>query len=164
MSRNGFGPATALLLDSHVSADSFRSALANDSLLGFLALLVLLLAAVLIVVIRLPPYQSAPPAEDRQDDADSAESLPLSAYPQLPVPGSAAAPLNSAAAPSGPARLAGSGRSAIPVRVPSQPGQRGYAARHAPGHGPGPEQDTVSLPKVSGSPPWGPAPKPPGMR
>jgi hypothetical protein len=164
MSRNGFGSAIALVLGSHVSGDSFRSTLANDSLLGFLALLVLLLAAVLIVVIRLPPYQGPPPAADSQDETASAEGMPVSSYPELTVTGSASAPLAYAPAPSGSGRLAGSGRSAIPIRVPSQPGQRGYAARHAPSHGPGSEQDTVSLPKVSGSPPWGPAPKPPGMR
>src|SRR5712691_7677188 len=41
-----------------------------------------------------------------------------------------------------------------------RPGQTGYRARHGPGHQPG----TDDPPKVTGSPPWGPAPRPPGLR
>jgi hypothetical protein len=39
-----------------------------------------------------------------------------------------------------------------------QPGNGGYAARHATVAVP-----VITPPKVSGGPPWGPAPKPPGV-
>lgn len=55
-------------------------------------------------------------------------------------------------------------RPVAPVALPrraGQPSHRSYVARHVPG--PLTEQGRHERPKVSGGPPWGPVPRPPGV-
>ena len=49
----------------------------------------------------------------------------------------------------------------LPAGSVGQRGGAGYAPRHADALEP--EQKVVQRPEVSGGPPWGPAPKPPGL-
>ncbi len=120
-----------------------RSALVDDGVPAFLVLVVLLLAISLVAVIRLPRW-AGPSDDDTHDE------------PGHPPPKNARhtragtrPPETQAGAPSGP--------------PPSATGQSGESdpARHVTGpvHGRG----TVAAPKVSGSPPWEPARKPPGQ-
>jgi hypothetical protein len=153
-----------------------RAAMINDGIQAFLLLLVLLLLMSLFAVIRLPRW--AGPA-----DGDGRPAAPLPARPAPPAPRHALPghawpapvwPVPAWPVPAG-SRPAGTQSGAtpalsFPVRQPS--GQPDPAARPgvdpatypaprpAAGHVPG--RATVRSPKVSGSPPWGPAPRPPG--
>ena len=123
------------------SAPGERAALANDSLVGFLAFLALLLVLALIAIVRLEPPERQPAAEDAAPAAGPAFRAPVLPPPALGQRPAAAVPL--------------------PVRTPGQSDQRGYAARHAPGTAP--DQRIAERPRVSGGPPWGPAPRPPDV-
>jgi hypothetical protein len=129
-----------------------RAALGTDGIPFLLGLLVLLLVAMLVAVIRLPPWAGPEPDEDDQPGRPAAPARPAPAAPArapraVRLPGE---PAGAIFPPSPPADAAG------------QPDQTGYTPRHAPGLGPG--QDPARPPKVTGSPPWGPAPRPPGLR
>jgi hypothetical protein len=50
---------------------------------------------------------------------------------------------------------------ALRAGTAGQPGDAGYPARRAADPAPG--QAVIHWPKVSGEPPWGPAPQPPGL-
>ncbi len=120
-----------------------RSALVNNGVPAFLVLVVLLLAISLVAVIRLPRW-AGPSDDDTHDEPGhppQARPAHTSRYPSVAK--------TQARAPSGP--------------PPSATGQSGEPdpARHvtSPVHGRG----TVAAPKVSGSPPWEPARKPPGQ-
>ena len=55
-------------------------------------------------------------------------------------------------------------RPVAPVPLPrrtGQPSHRGYVPRHVPGSLP--EPGVPERPKVTGAPPWGPVPRPPGV-
>jgi hypothetical protein len=120
-----------------------RAVLSDYGLVGFLLLLLLLLALALIAIIRVSP-QDARSIELDSTARDAALSRPVqpSFSPGSLIDGTSAQPL--------------------PQRPVGQPGQRGYTARHAPGPMPG--QEVPLRPKVTGGPPWGPAPRPPGIR
>lgn len=143
-----------------------RARVLNDSLVGFLAFLVLLLALSLITIIRIKP-----PPPQRGPAADEPVQAPVP-MPAFRSPGYPAPEPRQRRVPPGP----------LPVRpVAQRPvGQQpGYAARHAPREVPGqdavpgqgaapgqgavPGQGTAARPRVSGAPPWGPAPRPPDL-
>ncbi|MGA3154577.1 MAG: hypothetical protein ACLP70_21315 [Streptosporangiaceae bacterium] len=118
------------------------ASLRNDGLIAALGLLVLLLAMSLLTIIRQPRWLPGAPEDDgaadpgRPDPAPLRSTPPAAAEAALPSRAAAAAPVAASAAKTGEAR---------------------YPARHVrypePGYGPGP--------RVSGGPPWGPAPRPP---
>lgn len=124
------------------SAPGGRARLLNDSLVGFLVFLVLLLALALIAIIRLEPPERGSAAEETPH-----APAPASAFraPEPPAPEFGQRPVSPAP---------------LPRRSVGRFDQPGYTARHAPG--PAPSQGTPDRPRVSGGPPWGPAPRPPG--
>lgn len=139
-------------------------ALVNDVIRSFLVFQLLLLATMLFAVIRLPPYrpgttsEESRPAPARPAAVQLAPARPLAApigsRPQVPQADVTYAqfPQVGVAAHSGPMSMAGQ-----PGRMRS--GRTKYVARHVAT----PEPRTIRRPKVSGAPPWGPAPKPPGQ-
>jgi hypothetical protein len=140
-----------------------NQALQNDAIRSFLLFQVLLLAIMLFAVIRLPPYTPSKtteenrPAPPRPSAVNLAPGRPLSApasaWPHGVPDGATYAqyPPVGVAAHSGPEDIAGqSGR--------TWSGRTKYVARHVAT----PEPRTIRRPKVSGAPPWGPAPRPPG--
>ena len=129
----------------------------NDAILFLLYLLVLLLAMMIYAVIRMPaPTLGSQDREDQQwEDAPAAPPASVRRAPAMPVPGSAGllSPGTTGGPTSALAFLGGAaGRSA----------RTKYVARHVAGPEPG--RATIRIPKVSGRPPWGPAPRPPGQR
>jgi hypothetical protein len=162
LSTNGLPVAGAAL--STAIAPVTRTAIADDSLIGFLAFLGLLLVLAIIAIVRFEPPERTSMADEPAQAASPALApahwalagpTPLSGQRRVaPAPQSGrhhvAAASQSRPRPVAPAPL--------PVRVPGQ--QPGYAARHAPGVAP--SQGTPERPGVTGGPPWGPAPRPPG--
>ena len=165
-----------------------RAAMVNDGIMSFLVLLSLLLVMSLFAVIRLPrwagpadgdskpappvPARPAQPPVPRHARPGHAWPAPVWPVPAWPVaPGSRPAGTQSSAVPElsfpvtlqpgqpDPAARPATDRAARPATDPAgRPATRpatDSAARPAPGRG------TVRSPKVSGSPPWGPAPRPP---
>ena len=128
--------------------------------MGFIAALTLLLVASILVVIRQPPWVPPPPTEENggpRSAPDAAERWP--AYP-APSYGR-----HSAGATAGlPARPRPVAQPApLPVR---QPGQSGWPQLVGPGGLVGQESldgPNGGPPRVTGGPPWGPAPRPPGV-
>jgi hypothetical protein len=115
-----------------MTVSSLRATLGPDGIPGFLAFLVLLLAAMLVAVFRLPPGTG--PGQEEDEQSGGAPAGPD--VPVLPPPAPPAA------------------------RWLAETGQTGYVARHAPA--PPPPPGAAGPPRVTGSPPWGPAPRPPG--
>jgi len=129
----------------------------NDGILFFLYLLVLLLAMMIYAVIRFPaPTLGSQDREDQQwEDAPAAAPPPtMHRAPARPVPGSAGR-LSPGTAGSSTSALAFLGAAT------GRSGRTKYVARHVAGPEPG--RATIRIPKVSGRPPWGPAPRPPGQ-
>lgn len=160
LSTNGLPVAGAAF--STAIAPVTRTAIADDSLIGFLALLALLLVLALIAIVRFEPPERTSIAEE---PAQAASPAPAPANWALAGPTPLSGQRRVAPAPqSGRHHVAAASRSRpvaqapLPVRVPGQ--QPGYAARHAPGVAP--SQGTPDRPSVTGGPPWGPAPRPPG--
>jgi hypothetical protein len=60
-----------------------------------------------------------------------------------------------------PARARAASALSVPAIATGQSGEPDYAAGPVAGHAHW--LDTVAVPRVAGSPPWGPAPKPPGQ-
>jgi hypothetical protein len=116
---------------------------ANEAALIFNAVLILLLAVSLLAVIRMPPWTGT-----------TAEDTPGSRPGQEPAPGGPGDPLPQHA------RYASAEPGGVPLPVRA-PGQSGWTAPAAPS--PGPLPDGSWRPRVSGGPPWGPAPRPPGV-
>jgi hypothetical protein len=116
-----------------MNVSSLRVTLDTDGIPWLLAFLVLLLAAMLVAVFRLPP-------ETGQGHEADGQAGRVPAAPDVSVLPPAAPPA---------------------ARQPDQTGQTGYVARHAPA--PAPPPGAAGPPKVTGSPPWGPAPRPPGL-
>jgi hypothetical protein len=117
--------------------------MANEAVLIFNAVLILLLAASLLAVIRMPPWTGTT-TEDTPGPPAGQE--PARAGPPGPFP------QHAQYAPAEP------GAASLPVRAP---GQSGWTAPAAPSAVPPP--DGSWRPRVSGGPPWGPAPRPPGV-
>lgn len=117
--------------------------LANEAVLIFNALLILLLAASLLAVIRMPPWTGTT-AEDTPGPLTGQERVPADGTEPLPqrVRYAAAEP----------------GAGPLPVRAP---GQSSWTAPVSPSAVPPP--DGSWRPRVSGGPPWDPAPRPPGI-
>ena len=131
--------ATVLL--GVASTSGRHSALVDDGVAGFLLALVVLLALAIVAIIRLRPLERASSSDDEADQ--SSRALPAAARSRGPVP----AP-RLVAPVSGP-------------QVSGRPDSRGYAPRHVPRkHA---EVQVADRPQVSGGPPWGPAPRPPGL-
>jgi hypothetical protein len=158
-----------------VSARSPRPALVDDGVMSFLAFLVLLLAISLFAVIRLPRWAGGPADEDAPAPAAApARRVPAHAHTARP-PG----PAPTGQQPAG-AQLIGP-QSAVaqpagPLPAGPQPGAgpalsfpaaaAGQYGGLDPAVGPAPRPMSapgVAPPVVSGSPPWGPAPKPPDV-
>lgn len=116
---------------------------ANEAVLIFIAVLILLLAASLLAVARMPPWTGTT-VEDTPGPLAGQE--PARAGPPAPLPQRARH------APAEP------GASPLPVRAP---GRSGRAAPATPSTVPPP--DGSWRPRVSGGPPWEPAPRPPGV-
>jgi hypothetical protein len=138
-----------------------RTAIADDSVLGFLAFLALLLVLALITIIRFEPPERAYAAEEPAQ-AEAPAPWPQSIPGPLPVPRRvtpAPQPVRRHVAPAPQPRPRPVARAPLPVRVPGQ--QPGYSARHAPSSAA--SQGTPERPRVTGGPPWGPAPRPPGL-
>jgi hypothetical protein len=119
----------------------------NNSILSFLVFLVLLLAVMLYAVIRTPDQPRSTP-----EISQPAPAAPVMSTPVRPAPAMAAA-ARTTSAPSAPVSRRQPGPGA------NQFGRTKYAPRHVadPRTGRGPV-------RTSGSPPWGPAPKPPARR
>ena len=122
----------------------------TDKGIFFLVLfLALLLVLFIYAVIRVPPELAGSQEQPVLDQPEPPPSAPTAPAPQpLPVrrPRTLAPPV-----------------AASPVPAPAAPAfggssNGGYAARHATVAVP-----VITAPKVSGGPPWGPAPKPPGL-
>jgi hypothetical protein len=117
----------------------------TDEGIFFLVLfLALLLVLFIYAVIRVPPELADSQEQPVLDLPEPPPPAPTAPAPQpLPVrrPRTLAPPVP-----------------APPVPVFGGPGNGGYAARHATVAVP-----VITPPKVSGGPPWGPAPKPPGL-
>jgi hypothetical protein len=158
LTTNGLLVAGAALSTAITSAT--RTAIDDDSLLGFLALLALLLVLALAAIIRFETPERTATAEEPVQAATPAPA-PAPWIPSVPAPQSGQRRIT-AAPQSGRHHVAPRQRpvapAPLPVRVPSQ--QPGYAARHAPSAAP--SQGTPDRPSVTGGPPWGPAPRPPG--
>jgi hypothetical protein len=127
----------------------------TDKGIFFLVLfLALLLVLFIYAVIRVPPELADSQEQPVLDLPEPPPSAPTFPAPQpLPVrrPRTLAPPVAASPVP------------ASPVPAPPAPAfggssNGGYAARHATVAVP-----VITAPKVSGGPPWGPAPKPPGL-
>jgi hypothetical protein len=127
----------------------------TDKGIFFLVLfLALLLVLFIYAVIRVPPELADSQEQPVLDLPEPSPPAPTAPAPQpLPVrrPRSLAPPVPAPAVPP------------PPVPAPAAAafggsGNGGYAARHATVAVP-----VITAPKVSGGPPWGPAPKPPGL-
>jgi hypothetical protein len=152
--------------------------LANDGAGTFVVLLAVLLAVMLIAVMRAPRWDASA-TEDTDDDAT--RPLPAAAEPSRPVP-SRPVPAHSRAAhplagvADGQAQAAAAiarAAAVLPAWRPPGPQSRDTSAMPgpaaAPGRGPAsyPARHvagTLPRPQVTGSPPWGPASKPPGIQ
>jgi hypothetical protein len=115
-------------------------AMVNDGILSFLLLLVLLLAIMLGAVIRMPP-----PGRGETEEDQPAPPVPVWTAPARARPTTAQASATSALSPLG--------------RAAGRPGKTRYTGRHVAGRRAG-----RSPIRLAGSPPWGPAPQPPGQR
>jgi hypothetical protein len=163
-----------------------RAALVNDGVPAFLAMLVLALVLTVIAVIRLPRWTDTHTDEDEQPEPGQ----PVSAWPAagwaVPDPAAAdrPAPGRAGTAPAasgrtrpaharhghgrtGPAGVRPAGQQVLATSAlslagspSSQSGEEDFTSRST--GGPVPWRGTVRAPKVSGSPPWEPAPRPPG--
>jgi hypothetical protein len=134
------------------------AALANDGVRCFLVLLVVLLTMMLIAVIRAPRWEGS---------SEDAPPQPATAYSALPAStqARAAAAIARAAVvlparPAPPPQPGHAARMPVPAAATRQRGHATYAARHVVSQGSG--EGTIPRPEVSGAPPWGPAPEPPG--
>jgi hypothetical protein len=117
---------------------------ATHFIYGLLAFFTFLLVGFVLAIISAPSWTAA----------TSAEGEPL-AQPDYPVP--APEPVR----PDHPPRHAPGHAPAFTPDAgsPLPPVYRAYTPRHLPVQ---PPSDGGGRPKVSGSPPWGPAPRPPG--
>ena len=157
-----------------LAAASVRTPLAldNDGVMVFLVFLVLLLAISLVAVVRLPPWAGSPADEDapapaRRVPAHVPAHAATSPGPAWPAP---TGPQRSGPPPGGPPPAgtqpagtqtgAESARS-FPAAAAGQYGGPDPAV--GPAHRPVPGPGAVRPPAVSGSPPWGPASKPPDL-
>lgn len=123
----------------------------NDAIEGFLAFLVLVQAMMLYVIFRAPASAPALARSPAAEDGAAEATRPAPVMP--PAPRLAAARSGASSAPFPPAGAAG------------QPGKaRPAGARYAPRHAPESVRGTIRRSKVSGNPPWGPAPMPPRER
>jgi len=124
----------------------------DEALLGFIAALTLLLFASLLTVIRQPPWIPPPPVEETRSPAAEPESVDRWSAYQGPSYGRHAA---------GP--VTEPGAAPLPVRQPGQSGwQRPLAGSPAGPNGGPVTPNGGPAPRVTGGPPWGPAPRPPG--
>lgn len=140
--RAAWASGSSRLLAGEGMVAAMSPAMANEAALIFNAVLILLLAASLLAVIRMPPWTGTT-AEDHPGPLPSQEPAPLASADPLPQR-SRYAPAEPSGGP-------------LPVRAP---GQSGWTAPAAPSM---PPPDGSWRPRVSGSPPWGPAPRPPGV-
>jgi hypothetical protein len=124
-----------------------RAALMNEGVLCLMILMTALLASFIYQIVRLPP-ELARPAEQ------SVLNLPEPPPPAPPVP---ALPLP-ARRPRPPLPARRSRPAASVTGAAGPPGQAGHPVPGAAAAVP-----VSSRPKVSGAPPWGPAPRPPGL-
>jgi hypothetical protein len=132
-------PLLGAVVVSAAGTSGVRAFLAKDGVPIFLVLLVVLLALCLSAIMRMQPPERRSAADSM---ADTSRPVPSSARQRAPRP---------ASRPVGP----------VPQpRRPVRPEHRAYAPRHVPG--PHPELAIRERPPVSGGPPWGPAPRPPG--
>lgn len=122
------------------------AALTNDGLLGLILLMTALLMLFLFEIVRLPP-QLARPTEQ-----------PVLNLPEPPPPAPPAPPVPPPALPSRRPRTHAAVNGASRAGLAGLTGNPAPAPRHAAGAPP-----VIIRPKVSGGPPWGPAPKPPGL-
>ncbi len=122
----------------------------TDKGIFFLVLfLALLLVLFIYAVIRVPPELADSQEHPVLDLPEPPPPAPTAPAPQpLPVrrPRTLAPPVPAPPVPAPPAPAFGGSSNG------------GYAARHATVAVP-----VITAPKVSGGPPWGPAPKPPGL-
>ncbi len=118
--------------------------LAAEGIAGLWAFLALLLAGFVISIIRAPSWSGTAPADsatlaDLEFDAPAPEQVRHDHAPRH-APGHAPAHAQD-----------------VVVPLPG-PARRAYTPRHIPVQ---PSSQDATRPRVSGSPPWGPAPRPP---
>jgi hypothetical protein len=124
----------------------------TDEGIFFLVLfLTLLLLLFIYAVIRVPPELAGSQEQPVLD-------LPEPPAPAPPAAGPQPLPVRRPRAATPPAPPAPSASPAPSTGAFGQSSNGGYAARHATVAVP-----VITPPKVSGGPPWGPAPKPPGL-
>jgi hypothetical protein len=124
----------------------------TDEGIFFLVLfLTLLLLLFIYAVIRVPPELAGSQEQPVLD-------LPEPPAPAPPAAGPQPLPVRRPRAPAPPAPPVPSASPAPSAGAFGQSSNGGYAARHATVAVP-----VITPPKVSGGPPWGPAPKPPGL-
>lgn len=125
-------------------------AVETEAIQGFLSFLVLTLLMMIFVIIRVPAPVHRPAAEDGTSAPPVTPAAPMFAPPVTAVAPRLTATRSGAAAPP-------------PASALGQPGRaRPAGARYTPRHAPDAGRGTIRRSKVSGSPPWGPAPMPPG--
>ena len=159
----------------HLAAAGVPSprALDNDGVMVFLVFLVLLLAISLVAVVRLPPWAGSPADEDAPDTPPRrgpahvpahAATSPGPAWPAPTGPQRSGAP--AAVGPPGGPQPAGSqpgAESALSFPAATVDPYGGPDPAAGPAHRAVPASGVFRPPVVSGSPPWGPAPKPPDL-
>ncbi|MGO8960130.1 MAG: hypothetical protein ACLQFR_22580 [Streptosporangiaceae bacterium] len=114
-----------------------------DSIEALWALLALLLAGFVVTIIRAPSWTGTSSAE-----ADSLEESEYDFPPPEPV-------RHEHAPRHAPGRAPAHAQDAMSAMPPAY---RAYTPRHIPVQ---PTSQSTARPKVTGSPPWGPAPRPP---
>jgi len=147
---------------------AFRGPLATEGILLFVILLTVLLVLMIYAVVRAPAWQpSRAPENAGPRPGDRPPPLPRRArHPASSVfqPNLHATPTARHAAPSAPAASApAAAAAAVPHPADAGAPAGAHAARVLT---PSPaEQDPTVLerPVVTGRPPWGPAPRPPGL-
>ena len=148
---------------------AFRGPLASEGILLFVILLTALLILMIYAVVRAPAWQPTRPPEGagprpgdrpaplpRRRALDPASSM-FQPLPTTPIGRHAA--VSTAAASNGPASVP-----AAPVApVPHPAGAGTPAARGLTTSPAEPDPPVLERPVVTGRPPWGPAPRPPGL-
>ncbi len=138
-----------------------RAALVADGLPAFLDFLVFALVLSMFAVIRTPPWDGT---SSDDSEAASARPAPDQRAPAHPRAAHARpAHVRAAPMPAGARPRPQTGTPLAASRAAGPDGQTGQPdAEAGSAAGPVPGRGRVRAPKVSGAPPWEPAPRPPG--
>ena len=134
---------------------AFRGPQGSEGVLLFVILLTALLILMIYAVVRAPAWQPPRPTDSAgPEPGDQPAPLPRrrvqdrasSMFQPLPVRGAAQPAVASAMAAAGPGPASAAAVTVAPVPHPAEP-----------------DPPVLERPVVTGRPPWGPAPRPPGL-